>query len=123
MVGTLGRSPLAKEKGAKSVRLNTDGLANRVYKSDVTPKMAGLIDSVSISLNAQNAEIYERHCEPSLEGSYEALLEFARLVKAHVPSVTLTAIDGLEGVDIPACEKIAEELGVQFRSRYMDRVG
>jgi TatD DNase family protein len=37
--------------------------------------------------------------------------------------VSLTAIDGLEGVDIAACEKIAESLGVGFRRRVLDVVG
>jgi len=35
----------------------------------------------------------------------------------------VTAIDGLEGVDIPACERLAERLGVRFRGRVLDAVG
>ena len=37
--------------------------------------------------------------------------------------VTLTAIDGLPGVDIAACEKIARDLGVGFRRRVLGVVG
>ena len=53
-----------KSKGAKTIRLNTDGLANLVHERDVTPEMKGLIDAVSISMNAQNEEIYNKHCRP-----------------------------------------------------------
>lgn len=105
------------------IRINTDGLANRVYRTDVTPQFRGLIDAVSVSLNAQNEEVYIRNSRPTLPGAYEAVLDFLRAVQQHVPSVTATAIEGLEGVDIPACQRIAEELGVHFRKRFLHRLG
>ena len=108
---------------AKRIRLNTDGLANLVYGRDVTPDMEGLIDALSVSLNAQNAEIYNQHCRPKLPGAYEAMLDFVQRAREFVPEITLTAIDGLPGVDIAACEKIARELGVGFRRRVLDQVG
>ena len=111
------------QRGAARVRLNTDGLANLVYQRDVTPDLEGLIDAVSISLNAQNEEIYNQHCRPNLPRSYPAMLEFADRARDFVADVTLTAIDGLEGVDIGACERIARELGVKFRRRILDDVG
>ena len=111
-----------KTKGAR-IRLNTDGLANLVYGRDVTPDMAGLIDALSISMNAQNEEIYNRHCRPKKEGAFNSMLEFSRRSKQYVPSVTVTAIEGLEGVDIDACEKLANEMGVEFRRRVLDVVG
>ncbi|MBF0195781.1 MAG: YchF/TatD family DNA exonuclease, partial [Magnetococcales bacterium] len=105
-----------KKRGSQKVRINTDGLANRVYRKDITPRFKGLIDSISISLNAQDEAIYNRHCQPAMKNSYSAMLEFITQVKAHVPEVTATAVDGLEGVDIEACRQIAEEkLGVNFR--------
>jgi len=108
---------------ARRIRINTDGLASFVYGRDVTPDMEGLIDALSISLNAQNAEIYNRHCRPKLPGSYEAMLDFVKCAREFVPDITLTAIDGLSGVNIPACKKIAQELGVKFRRRVLDVVG
>ncbi len=112
-----------KQRTGTRIRINTDGLANRVYKRDVTPRFAGLIDAVSISLNAQNRTIYDRHCDPQLSSAYDSMLDFITAVKKWVPEVTLTAIDGLDGVDIDACRAIAERLGVAFRSRYLNRVG
>ncbi len=112
-----------KKRSAISIRINTDGLANRVYRTDVTPQFQGLIDAVSVSLNAQNEEIYNRNSRPTLPGAYPAVLDFLRAVRAHVPSVTATAIEGLDGVDIAACQRIAEGLGVRFRRRVLNRMG
>lgn len=111
-----------RKRGAR-IRLNTDGLANLVYQRDVTPEFAGRIDALSISLNAQDEETYQRHCRSRLPGSHAAVLEFARRARDFVPEVTLTAIDGLPGVDIAACEAIAGRLGVRFRRRFLDQVG
>ncbi len=108
---------------AKRVRLNTDGLANLVYGRDVTPDMEGLIDALSVSLNAQDAETYNLHCRPKLPGAYEAMLDFVKCAREFVPEITLTAIDGLPGVDMAACEKIAQRLRVGFRRRVLDVVG
>lgn len=108
---------------ARRIRLNTDGLANLVYGRDVTPDMEGLIDALSVSLNAQNEEVYNLHCRPKLPGAYEAMLDFVKHARDFVPEITLTAIDGLPGVDIAACEKIARDLGVGFRRRVLGIVG
>lgn len=105
------------------IRINTDGLANRVYREDITPRFRGLIDAVSVSLTAQNESLYIRHCQPGLQGSYQAVLDFLVAVQAHVPEVVATAIDGLEGVDVEACRKMAEGLGATFRKRTLNQVG
>ena len=112
-----------RERGHK-VRLNTDGLANLVHGRDITPELAGLVDAISVSLNAQDAETYARYC-PSRYGreAWSAVKEFLRAAKAHVPDVQATAV-GLPGVDVEACRRIAEEeLGVRFRFRPLDEVG
>lgn len=114
-----------KAQGA-SIRINTDGLASLREGRDVTQEFAGVIDALSISMNAQNEALYNCHCRPKKEfpGAFSAMLDFARCAKAHVPSVTLTAIDGLEGVDIEVCRRIAEEkVGVRFKRRVLDQVG
>jgi TatD family-associated radical SAM protein len=105
------------------VRINTDGLANLVNKRNVLPEMSGLVDALSVSLNAQNKTIYNRHCDPALPQAWQALLEFLSLAPQWIPDVTATAINGLEGVDIDACRQLAEKRGVKFRQRELDRVG
>ena len=105
------------------VRINTDGLANLVHKENVLPKLAACVDALSVSMNAQEEAVYNRHCVPNLPGSFAAMLEFLEQAPNYIPDVTATAIDGLEGVDIDACERMAQERGVGFRRRELDKVG
>ncbi|MBF0263988.1 MAG: radical SAM protein [Gammaproteobacteria bacterium] len=111
-----------KEKGGK-VRINTDGLANLVHKRNVLPEMAKYIDALSVSLNGQNEEIYNKHCVPGLKASFQGVLDFLTLAPDYIADTTATAIDGLEGLDIKACEQLALDRGVKFRRRVLDVVG
>jgi TatD family-associated radical SAM protein len=111
-----------KERGGR-VRVNTDGLCNLVHKHNTLPDMGQFVDALSVSLNAQNAEVYDRHCKPNLPGSYEAMLDFLAQAPNYISEVTATAIEGLDGVDIVACEKIAKRLKVAFRRRILNNVG
>lgn len=111
-----------KQQGGKT-RINTDGLANLFHKRNVIPEMVGLIDELSVSMNGQNEAVYNQHCQPQLEGSFDAMLEFLRLASQEIPVVNATAIDGLEGVDIEACRALATSCGVGFRGRKLDIVG
>lgn len=109
--------------GGARVRLNTDGLGNLVHGMDITPLLANKIDAVSVSLNAQAESIYDRHCRPPQTGTYPAIFDFVTCAQEHIDDITLTAIDGLEGVDINACKEIADKLNVNFRTRSLDIVG
>ncbi len=111
-----------KQHGGR-VRVNTDGLSNLVHKHDTLPELGECVDALSISLNAQNSEIYDRHCRPNLPGSYQAMLAFLGRATSYIPAVTATAIDGLEGVDMEACENIARQLKVKFRRRELNVLG
>ena len=104
-------------------RLNTDGLGNLVNKRNILPELSECIDAISISMNAHNEEVYQRHCQPALPGSYEAMLEFADLATRYISDVSVSAINGLEGVDIPACQKLVEARGAKFKQRELDVVG
>jgi len=112
-----------RERGARYIRLNTDGLANLVHGRDVTPELARAVDSLSVSLTAQDEATYNRHTRPKRPGAYPAMLEFVRAARGSGLDVIATAIDGLEGVDISACERIADSLGARFRRRVLDVVG
>nr|WP_285903199.1 TatD family nuclease-associated radical SAM protein [Alkalimarinus sediminis] len=111
-----------KSKGGK-VRVNTDGLANMAHKRNVLPELATCVDSLSISMNAQTEDVYNIHCKPGLENSWQGMMDFVAEAPKYIDDVTATAIDGLEGVDVVACEKLANNLGVKFRKRTLDVVG
>lgn len=100
------------------VRLNTNGHANLIANSDVTFKMEGLIDIVSISLNAPDAKKYNEICKCQFgEDGFYAMLDFAKSAKKYVPEVVLSVVDVMDKDDIEACRKIAEDIGVKFRVR------
>jgi TatD family-associated radical SAM protein len=112
-----------RERGARHIRLDTDGLANLVHGRDVTADLVQVLHSLSVSLTAQDEATYNRHTRPKRPGAYTAMLGFVRAARARGIDVTMTAIDGLEGVDISACERLAADLGARFRRRVLDVVG
>ncbi|GAB4434998.1 MAG: YchF/TatD family DNA exonuclease [bacterium] len=112
-----------KTKGAKKIRLNTDGLANLRESRNVVLELKDLIDAVSISLNASDRDTYEKLCQPSLKGSFESLIEFIKSAKENIKEVTVSAVS-VPGLDIKKIRTFAEEeLKVNFRERPYDELG
>jgi TatD DNase family protein len=111
-----------KQRGVR-VRINTDGQANLVHRRNVLPELEGLVDAVSVSLNAPDAETYQRLCRSKFgESGFQAVKDFLAAAKQHIPSVTATAV-GLPGIDLEACRKVAAGIGVEFREREYNEVG
>lgn len=111
-----------KERGMK-VRINTDGQANLLHGRNVLPQLAGLVDALSVSLNAADAVTYQEVCQSAFgEAGYAAILDFLREAKQYIPEVTASAVT-LPGLDIDACRRVAEGLGVEFRERIYNEVG
>ncbi|MEA4883403.1 MAG: TatD family nuclease-associated radical SAM protein [Clostridia bacterium] len=108
---------LKKRRPEVRLRVNTNGLAKLITGRDVLPELAGLIDVMSISLNAQDAEEYDRLCNSEYgQQAYNAMLDFARESKKCIPKVVLTVVK-VPGVDVEACSRTAAEMGVEFRAR------
>ena len=111
-----------KQKGI-TVRINTDGQANLVYGRNILPELEGLIDSVSVSLNAGDATTFQQICCSEFGAAgYEAIKSFLVEAQKFIPSVTATAV-ALPGLDITGCKRVADELGVEFREREYNEVG
>ena len=105
-----------KEKGVK-IRVDSNGLANLFWGRNILPELKGLVDFISVSLNAHTQEIYDRICASFYgKGSYIAVLDFIREAKKYIPEVEATVVD-LPIVDIERCREIAKNLGVSFRVR------
>jgi TatD DNase family protein len=108
---------------AIKIRVNTDGQANLVYGRNILPELAGLVDTVSVSLNAADATTYETLCNtPFGAAGFEAVCEFLREARKHIPTVVATAVT-VPGIDILEVERLAQRLGVQFRVREYAEVG
>jgi radical SAM enzyme (TIGR04100 family) len=100
------------------IRINTNGLADLVHKKEVAPLLKGLIDTVSISLNASNAEEYLRlTCNVFGIDSYEAMLKFAVNCKGYIPNVVMTVVDCIGQEEIDACKAVCDKIGVPLRVR------
>ena len=105
------------------VILNTDGLANLIHNRDVTPDLEGNIDEVTVFMFAQDERTYNHYCRPRRRGAYDAMLDFIRRARQFVPSVVVTAIEGLPGVDIAQCAVLARQMEVKFQPRKLDSQG
>ena len=102
------------------IRVNSNGHANAIYKTNVAEEFKGLIDSVSISLNSDNEKEYNEICKPSIDNAYEAMKDFARYCKESGMEVSMSVVTGFDNVhkiNIGECEKIASEIGAKFRNR------
>lgn len=112
-----------KEKGVKRLRLNTDGLANLVYGRNIAEELKGIIDAVSISVNAPNAKYYAKIC-PSAYGekAYEEVINFVRECKKYIPEVVVTAVN-LPGFPEKEMARLASQLKVELRMREFMNLG
>jgi radical SAM enzyme (TIGR04100 family) len=105
---------------AISVRINTNGLADLIAGEPTAHRLAGLIDTVSISLNTPDAEEYLSLVRPRFgEGSFQAMLDYARDCVRYVPNVVMTVVG--EPITSPEkqerCRALCRELGVTLRVR------
>lgn len=101
-----------------SVRLDTVGHASIMYpERNVAKELADSgMKAVSISLNAHNAETYNRLCNSTFKNSYEKMLEFANDVSKAGMGLRFTVVE-LPLVDIEKCTGIAKEYCAEFKVR------
>ena len=112
-----------KDTYDKPIRINTNGLGNLVNGKDITPMLAGLIDTLSISLNTPNAEEYYRIVRPKFgPDSFQAMLDFAKEAVKYVPNVVLTTVDTtITKEEEEECRRICESIGVRYRIRAWEK--
>ena len=108
-----------RTKSDIKIRINTNGLADLIWNESTAPKLAGLIDAVSISLNATNKEDYLKVVRPKFGiGSYDAMLKFTKDCTAYVPSVIMTVVDIVTSPkEQELCRQICESVGATLRIR------
>ena len=101
------------------IRINTNGLSDLIHGRSTSPDLKGLIDTVSVSLNATNAEDYLKVCRPKFGiESYDAMLKFTKECTKYVPSVVMTVVDVVTSKEEQAkCKAICDSLGATLRIR------
>ena len=109
------------------IRINTNGHGNFVHKKNIVSELKGLIDSISISLNGQNEEIYNALSQPKFEGAYQAMLDFAKECVNQKIDTTMSIVSKFEEekykLNVEECEKIAQNIGAKFRNRQWIKEG
>ncbi len=108
-----------KEKSDIKIRINTNGLSDLIWGEKTAPKLKGLIDTVSVSLNATNKEEYFRMVRPKFgPDSYDAMLRFTKECTEYVPEVVMTVVDVvISKEEQERCREICEALGATLRVR------
>lgn len=108
-----------KSKSDIKIRINTNGLADLIWNEKTAPKLEGLIDTVSVSLNATNKEEYLKMVRPKFGiDSYDAMLNFTKDCSKYVPNVVMTVVDVVTSKEEQEiCGKICESVGANLRVR------
>lgn len=101
------------------IKVNTNGHGNVINKKDILPELKGLVDEFSISLNAQNSDLYKELSQPKIDNAYESMKDFAKKAYENGFKTTLSVVSGYKDydVDLVLCEKIAKDLHAGFRNR------
>lgn len=114
-----------KNNSDMKIRLNTNGLVRLIpkYKNIDLNSFKGLIDYVSISLNAPNAKRYNEITRPSFEKNggekaFDEMLRFADDMKAVCEKVMFTVVDVITPEETEECRKLADEHGIPLRVRH-----
>ena len=106
--------------GCPPVRLNTNGLSDLIHGKKTAHLLKGLVDTVSISLNAGTREEYLAVTRPKWDSAYEAMQQFAGDCKALGLNVMFTVVDVISPDEIAAAQAVADSLGIPLRVRKYD---
>lgn len=102
------------------VRLNTNGLSDLINKKETAPMFEGVVDCVSISLNAPTKSEYDAVTRPSFENAFDEMQKFAKSVSKYVPEVMMTVVDVIGEDEIKRSQELADKLGITLRVRPYD---
>ena len=101
------------------IRINTNGHANYVYKRNIVLELKGLVDKISVSLNASSAEEYNELSKPKFDNAYDEVKKFIKCCSEEGIQTDASIVDGYKGrrLDVEKCRLIAQELGANLRVR------
>ncbi len=113
-------SKYIKGKYGVKIRLNTNGLGDKIHGIDTARLLDGVVDIVSISLNSGTKDGYNAVTRPKWDDAFDAMLKFAVDCKKYVPKVMFTVVDVISKDDIDKCKVISERLDIPLRVRTYD---
>ncbi|MBU0571068.1 MAG: YchF/TatD family DNA exonuclease [Candidatus Omnitrophica bacterium] len=112
-----------KREGGR-VRIVTNGTGDIINGRNISGELKGLVDVVSVSLNAPDAETYDRICQPAFgKDAYQGILKFIKECREQGIEVEVTCLDIIGEEGLAACRRIANDLGAFFRLRHLNEVG
>ena len=110
-----------KSLGGVRLRVNTNGLGDLIQKKPTAPLLEGLMDTVSVSLNAPTAARYAQVTQPAYgEDAFAAMLTFATDCRRFVPDVRFTVVDIITPDEVAACRALADAHGIPLRVRHFE---
>ncbi len=108
-----------KQNSDMKIRLNSNGLVKLIHPDFDVASFEGLIDSVSISLNAPDSKRYNEVTRPSFgDKSFDVMLKFAEDMKKICSSVAFTVVDIISEDEITRCQELADKMGIPLRVRH-----
>ncbi|MBR4201605.1 MAG: TIGR04100 family radical SAM protein [Oscillospiraceae bacterium] len=106
--------------GCPPIRLNTNGLSDLIHGKKTARLLHGLVDTVSISLNAGTEKEYMAVTRPKWDNAFQAMQEFAVDCKQYVEHVMFTVVDVIPQNEIAAAQEVSDRLGIPLRVRKYD---
>ena len=106
--------------GCPPLRLNTNGLSDLIHGEPTAHLLEGLLDTVSISLNAGTEAAYMAVTRPKWNNAFAAMQQFAVDCKQYVPKIMFTVVDVIPQEEIDAAQALADKLGIPLRVRKYD---
>jgi len=101
------------------IRLNTNGLGSRIHHKNIVPLLCGVLDEINVSVNAENAEVWQKLVRPQEEyqDGFEDVWTFLEdCVDAGFEKVTASCVDKT-GCNPAAVEARAKACGAAFYLR------
>ena len=105
-----------------TVRINTNGHGNMIHGRNILPELRGIVNSLSVSLDAENEKKYEKICKPEMKNAFKGVISFIEEAKKYIPDVKITVVK-VPQIDVGKCYALAKNLGVELRVRNFNVVG
>jgi len=101
------------------IRLNTNGLGNLIWGRDISGELAGLVDTVSISLNHPDPKRYQELVRSAYgDAAFAGMLDFAEKCVKVLPRVVMTTVaTTITEEEEARCREICRRIGAEYRIR------